>query len=88
MLIEGAIRFGRQAEDALQKGDQLGAAGPLLRVIDIVGELLAGVRSGFTYSGAFHQQELREIATFIEVSQHGYTEGTPHGISRDFQATC
>lgn len=44
MLIEGAIRFGRQAEDALRTGDQTAAAGPLLRVIDIVGELLAGVR--------------------------------------------
>lgn len=44
MLIEGAIRFGRQAEDALRQGDQVGAAAPLLRVIDILGELVAGVR--------------------------------------------
>jgi flagellar secretion chaperone FliS len=44
MLIEGAIRFGRQAEDALRRGDETAAAAPLLRVIDIVGELLAAVR--------------------------------------------
>jgi flagellar protein FliS len=44
MLIEGALRFGRQAEEAMGRGDHAGAAGPLLRVIDIVGELLAGVR--------------------------------------------
>jgi flagellar protein FliS len=44
MLIEGAIRFGRQASDALRRGDQPAAAAPLLRVIDIVGEMLAGVR--------------------------------------------
>ena len=44
MLIEGAIRFGHQAEDALRRGDPLAAASPLLRVIDIVGEMLAGVR--------------------------------------------
>jgi flagellar protein FliS len=44
LLIEGAIRFGRQAEEALQRGDQLAAAAPLLRVLDILGELLAGVR--------------------------------------------
>ena len=44
MLIEGAIRFGRQAEERLRRGDQAAAAAPLLRVIDIVGELLAGVR--------------------------------------------
>jgi flagellin-specific chaperone FliS len=45
MLIEGAIRFGRQADEALQSGDTVAAAAHLLRVIDIVGEMLAGVRS-------------------------------------------
>jgi flagellar protein FliS len=45
LLIEGAIRFGRQAEDALRRGDKVAAAAPLVRVIDIVGEMLAGVRS-------------------------------------------
>jgi flagellar protein FliS len=44
MLVEGAIRFGQQAHDALQRGEQLAAATPLLRMIDILGELLAGVR--------------------------------------------
>lgn len=45
MLIEGAIRFGRQAEESLRRGEQIPAATPLLRVIDILGELLAGVRA-------------------------------------------
>lgn len=44
MLIEGAIRFSRLAEDALRRGEQPDAAVALLRVIDIVGEMLAGVR--------------------------------------------
>jgi flagellar protein FliS len=44
MLIEGAIRFGRQADEALRRGDRPAAAAPLLRVMDIVGEMLAGVR--------------------------------------------
>jgi len=44
MLIEGALRFGRQAEDSLLRGDQAAAATPLLRAIDIMGELLAGAR--------------------------------------------
>jgi flagellar protein FliS len=48
MLIEGAIRFGRQAQDALQRGEQIAAAAPLLRLIDIVGEMLAGVRENTT----------------------------------------
>jgi flagellar protein FliS len=45
MLIEGAIRFGRQAEAQLRCGNHSAAVGPLLRTIDIVGELLAGVRT-------------------------------------------
>src|SRR5262249_7593174 len=48
MLIEGAIRFGRQADEALRRGDQIAAAGPLLRVLDIVGEMLVGVRENKT----------------------------------------
>ena len=44
MLLDGAIRFGRQAQDGLERGDQIAAATPLLRMLDIVGELLAGVR--------------------------------------------
>lgn len=44
MLLEGALRFGRKAEEALQRGEVVAAATPLLRVVDIVGELLAGVR--------------------------------------------
>jgi flagellar protein FliS len=45
MLIEGAIRFGRQADEALRRGDEIAAAAPLLRVVDIIGEMLAGVRT-------------------------------------------
>jgi flagellar protein FliS len=44
MLIDGAIRFGRRAEEALRRGDPMAAAEPLKRVVDIVGEMLVGVR--------------------------------------------
>lgn len=44
MLIEGAIRFGRQAQDFLNASDGSSAAGPLMRALDIVGEMLVGVR--------------------------------------------
>jgi flagellar protein FliS len=44
MLIEGAIRFGRQAETELNAGNQAAAARSTMRVLDIVGELVAGVR--------------------------------------------
>jgi flagellar protein FliS len=45
MLLEAAIRFGTQAEAALGRGDEAAAAPPLSRVIDIMGELLASVRT-------------------------------------------
>jgi len=44
MLIEGALRQGRKAEEALRCGDATGASAPLMRLIDIVGEMLASVR--------------------------------------------
>jgi flagellar protein FliS len=45
LLLEGALRFGRQAEEALRLGERHTAADLLLRVLDIIGELLAGVRA-------------------------------------------
>jgi flagellar protein FliS len=48
MLIDGAIRFGRQAEEALRASDAPAAAGPLMKALDIVGEMLVGVRQGAT----------------------------------------
>ncbi|HVT27586.1 MAG TPA: flagellar export chaperone FliS [Lacipirellulaceae bacterium] len=44
MLIEGAIRFGRQADDALQRAERAVAEASLMRLVDIVGEMLAGLR--------------------------------------------
>ena len=46
MLIDGALRFGRQARQALESGDSAAVSEPLLRSIDIVGEMLAVVRAG------------------------------------------
>src|SRR4051794_36055262 len=48
MLVEGALRHGRVADEALRRGESTAAAAPLLRVLDIVGELLAGVRGNKT----------------------------------------
>lgn len=45
MLIEGAIRFARQAEEAMSRGDRVATSAALLRTIDIVGELLAAARA-------------------------------------------
>jgi flagellar protein FliS len=48
MLIEGAIRFGRLAEKELTAGNAAAASAPLIRMLDIVGEMLAGVRGNKT----------------------------------------
>jgi flagellar protein FliS len=48
MLIEGAIRFGQQAEEAMRRGDVAAASQPLMRTIDILGEMLVGVRESKT----------------------------------------
>lgn len=48
-------------------------------VIPIVQNLLGGIRSGMTYSGVRTLPDLTRYATFIEVTNAGYIEGTPHG---------
>ena len=48
-------------------------------VAPIVKQLIQGIRSGLTYSGCSTIEELSQNATFIEITDHGYTESTPHG---------
>ena len=47
-LVEGAIRFGRLAEASLRGGDARDASRLLMKVLDILGEMLAGVRESKT----------------------------------------
>jgi flagellar protein FliS len=61
MLIEGSIRFGRQAEQLLIQGDTLAAGTALMRVIDIVGELSAGARQSKTELA----QKIADVYRFI-----------------------
>lgn len=44
MLIDAAIRHAKESEAALRRGDPLAADGPSMRLIDILSELLVGVR--------------------------------------------
>lgn len=46
MLIDGALRFGREAEKALIREDEEAALPLLQRTMKIVAELLAGVKKG------------------------------------------
>ncbi len=45
----------------------------------VVGGLLDGVRSGFSYGGAQSIHELQEHAEFVEITAHGFAESLPHG---------
>lgn len=51
-------------------------SGSLKSVVD---NLIGGVLSGFSYSGARNISELQENALFVRVSPMGFKEGTPHG---------
>lgn len=49
-----------------------GSIGPILK------QLVAGIRSGFSYSGANNIQELWENAEWIRITSAGFRESVPH----------
>jgi IMP dehydrogenase len=51
--------------------------GPVAEVIE---SMMAGVRSGFSYSGARTIEELWKKAKFMRVTQAGVKENNPHGV--------
>ena len=61
MLLDGAIRFAREAEKGVIRKDELAYQPPLLRAMDLVEELLAGVR----HSEDELNEKLAQLYTFI-----------------------
>ena len=61
MLLDGALRFAREAEKGVLRGEELSYQTPLLRTLDIVEELLAGVR----HSEDDLNEKLAGLYTFI-----------------------
>lgn len=51
-------------------------------VKDIISDILGGIRSGLTYCGASTIKDLQRKAQFMEITQSGRVEGTPHAIGR------
>ncbi len=47
---------------------------------NFLAELLAGIRSGFSYSGAKNIKELHKKAKFIQITNAGYQESLPHDV--------
>jgi IMP dehydrogenase len=49
-------------------------------VADVLVQLVGGLRSGMSYLGARNLCELKERATFIQITSAGLTESQPHDI--------
>lgn len=49
-------------------------------VRNIIDSLCAGLRSGFSYSGAFNIKQLHEKAQFIQITYAGLKESYPHDV--------
>ncbi len=61
MLIEGAMRFGRKAEQELAAGNEGHANEAMVRAIEVVAEMLAGVR----HSDSEVNQKLADLYQFL-----------------------
>jgi len=51
-------------------------------VAEVLHDLEWGIRSGLSYAGAYNLVELRTKAHFVEQTQSGQTESSPHALSR------
>lgn len=61
MLLDGALRFAREAEKGVLRGEELSYQASLMRTMDIVEELLAGVR----HSDDELNEKLAGLYTFV-----------------------
>ncbi len=52
------------------------------RVDEVVKQLVGGLRSGMSYSGAHSLAELRRNAEFMRITSAGYKESLPHDIRK------
>ena len=51
-------------------------------VKNIVQDIMGGIRSGLTYCGALTIKDLQRKAQFMEITNAGRIEGTPHAVGR------
>lgn len=52
------------------------------RVDEVIKQLVGGLRSGMSYSGAHNLAELRKKAEFIRITSAGHRESLPHDIRK------
>lgn len=58
---------------------RVAAKGP---VVNVVNDLMGGIRSGMTYCGANTIEQIRQRARWVEITAAGAAEGRPHGQGR------
>ena len=51
-------------------------------VKDVILDVMGGIRSGMTYCGASTIKDLQRKAQFLEITNAGRVEGTPHSVDR------
>ena len=74
-LIEGVI------EESVPEGVE-GLIPYKGRVEEVVKQLVGGLKSGMSYSGAHDLSELRKKAEFMRITSAGFKESLPHDIRR------
>ncbi|MDG6952665.1 MAG: IMP dehydrogenase [Nitrososphaerota archaeon] len=70
-------------EEVIEEGVPEGVEGLIPykgRVDEVVKQLVGGLRSGMSYSGAHSLSELRKKAEFMRITSAGYKESLPHDI--------
>ena len=49
-------------------------------VVEIIRQLVGGLRSGLSYSGSKTISEMQQNAEFIKITSAGYAESQPHDV--------
>jgi len=82
---EGAAKTSEVIEEVIQESVPEGVEGLIPykgRVEEVVKELVGGLRSGMSYSGAHSVSELQRKAEFLRITSAGYKESLPHDIRK------
>ncbi len=82
---KSAARESEVIEEVIQESVPEGVEGLIPykgRVEEVVKELVGGLRSGMSYSGAHTIAELHQKAEFLRITSAGYKESLPHDIQK------
>lgn len=79
----------KEAQDSWKNGVKKGTAAEGVStkikakgsVVNIISELVGGIRSGMTYINARNLEEIKKKARLMEISGSGLSESRPHGLN-------